>query len=355
MDALLLQAARDAGVRVLQPARCEAIEPGDAPTVTVRHGSNNTVETISTSVVLLADGKGALLPARARATGDFGVKAHFTGVDGPRDAIELFGVRGHYGGVAPIEGSGPLSPGLRGEGGGGGPSDDTCEAPDVAGSAPRSVADGPGKTVGIGEPVRDANPARPKNSLRESRIPSFGPSPQPPPLRTGERGPERWNAAFNVPGKLLNEFRGDLDELFASAVLQNPALRERFASANRVGPWLTSPLPRFGVAREWPRGVIPIGNAAAALEPIGGEGMGLAMRSAELAATALADAWDAGGAVNTRSLRASFNALWKTRRFACRAVALLVSQPVLSGAALDWVRCNERLAAATLRLLGKAG
>jgi flavin-dependent dehydrogenase len=301
MDAMLLQAARDAGVRVLQPARCEAIGPGDAPTVTVRDVANNSVETVSTSFVLLADGKGALLPARARATGDFGVKAHFTGVDGPRDAIELFGVRGHYGGVAPIEA-------------------------DDAPVKPRPV-------VALFDPVQgpDCRARPPVAALH------------------------RWNAAFNVPGKLLNEFCGDLDELFASAVLQNPALRERFASAVRVGPWLTSPLPRFGVAREWPRGVIPIGNAAAALEPIGGEGMGLAMRSAELAAMALADAAEARHVVSTRSLRASFNALWQTRRFACRAAAMLVSQPVLSGAALDWVRCNDRLAAAALRLLGKAG
>ena len=41
---------------------------------------------------------------RPAPTGDFGIKAHFEDVDGPRDAIELFGVRGSYGGLAAIEG-----------------------------------------------------------------------------------------------------------------------------------------------------------------------------------------------------------------------------------------------------------
>ena len=87
-----------------------------------------------------------------------------------------------------------------------------------------------------------------------------------------------------------------------------PARRRR-----RVGPWLVSPLPRFSVARRWPERVIPVGNAAAALEPIGGEGMGLALRSAELAAAALAEAirdrgGDGGNRTRSRLARA-YNAL----------------------------------------------
>ena len=190
-------------------------------------------------------------------------------VDGPRDGIELFGVRGHYGGVAPIE-----------------PSEDAVD---------------------------------------------------------------RWNAAFSVPAAMLQAYGGNIDALFAETIRQNPSLIRRFAKARRTGAWLASPLPRFGVARVWPAGVIPLGNAAAALEPIGGEGMGLAMRSAELAAAALVE----GSGIER--LRAAFDALWQTRRLACRAAAMVVSRPGLSGAALDWVRGNERLAAAAMRFIGKAG
>jgi 2-polyprenyl-6-methoxyphenol hydroxylase-like FAD-dependent oxidoreductase len=90
----------------------------------------------------------------------------------------------------------------------------------------------------------------------------------------------RSNVAFSVPAKRLEAFRGDLDALWRQLLTENPTLAERFGGAERVSDWLASPLPRFAIQRRWPEGVIPLGNAAAALEPIGGEGMGLAMRSA---------------------------------------------------------------------------
>jgi flavin-dependent dehydrogenase len=264
MDALLLDAARQAGVRIHQPARCQAIHAGAEPRVEVRDLLTNSVACWPSDCVLLADGKAALLEPRPLATGDFGIKAHFTAVDGPRDAIELFGVDGHYGGVAPVEGD--------------------C-----------------------------------------------------------------WNAAFSIPAALLEKYRGNLDLLFAATTRQNGALHRRFAAAVRATPWLAAPLPRFGVAPRWMPSVIPLGNAAAALEPIGGEGMGLALRSAELAASALA----CGGDIE--ALRRSFDRLWRSRRRAARAAAWVVSRPGISGAALDWARNSDRLAAGILRLIGKAG
>ena len=101
-------------------------------------------------------------------------------------------------------------------------------------------------------------------------------------------------------------------------------LAERLDKARRVGDWLASPLPRFGIAREWPANVIPIGNAAAALEPIGGEGMGLAMRSGELAAIALDHAHRSASPLPVTRLRSEFARLWQKRRFACRALCELL-------------------------------
>src|SRR5256885_705845 len=51
-----------------------------------------------------AAGRGWWGAAPPAATGDFGIKAHFVDVAGPRDTIELFGTAGHYGGLAAIEG-----------------------------------------------------------------------------------------------------------------------------------------------------------------------------------------------------------------------------------------------------------
>ncbi|HEY7118215.1 MAG TPA: NAD(P)/FAD-dependent oxidoreductase [Tepidisphaeraceae bacterium] len=264
MDAVLLEAARQAGACVRQPARCEGLNGA----LLVRDLASNRVETFRPTWVIVADGKGALLPDRPPPTSDFGVKAHFADVVGPRDTVELFGVRGHYVGLAPIE---------------------------------RGLS----------------------------------------------------NVAFSVPAARLEQSRGDLDALWEQVCSENPTLAARFAGARRAGEWLASPLPRHGVARRWPRGVIPLGNSAAALEPIGGEGMGLAMRSAELAAAALIETARRGGCLPVRRLRAEFDRLWRMRRLGCRALARLLSAPGMAGDAIDWGRVSESLTRAVMRLLGK--
>jgi flavin-dependent dehydrogenase len=265
MDAVLLDAARDSGACVRQPARCEGINGS----VIVRDLLTNTVEHLEPRCTLLADGKAALLPQRPRATSDLGVKAHFAHVDSPRDAVELFGVRGHYVGLAPIEGD--LS-----------------------------------------------------------------------------------NVAFSVPASRVERFRGHLDALWRQVCSENALLARRFTRATRVGDWLASPLPRFAVVRRWPDRIIPLGNAAAALEPIGGEGMGLAMRSAELAAAALNQAERTGTPLPVEALRRSFDCLWRTRRLACRALARMLSTPAVAGDVVDWARGSESLSRAAMALIGKS-
>ena len=263
LDAALLDAAKAAGARVFQPARCETLEPGMRPRVVVRDLCSNQLTTFQPRVVLLADGKGALLPHRPASTTDFGIKTHFVGVDAPPDTIELFSVYGHYGGVSPIENG-------------------------------------------------------------------------------------RWNAAFSVPAAVIHRARGNLDGLFAQMLSENAELRRQFAKARRAGAWHTSPLPRFAVSESWPPGVIPLGNAAAALEPIGGEGMGLALRSAELAVEALLD-----GAASLDALRDSFKTLWRMRRPACRLAAMMLSSPTLARPTIELLSSNELLGGLALKLMGK--
>jgi 2-polyprenyl-6-methoxyphenol hydroxylase-like FAD-dependent oxidoreductase len=264
-DDMLLDAAGRAGAVVRQPARCEALDTRGRPLVRLRDLTTNAVETLSPSHVIVADGKAAFATDAPAPTGDFGIKAHFVNVDGPHDAIELFGVCGSYGGLAAIEG-------------------------------------------------------------------------------------DRWNAAFSVPAARLKQNRGDVDALFAEIARENPVLASRLTRARRVGEWLASPLPRFSVRRKWPSAVLPVGNAAAALEPIGGEGMGLAMRSAELAASALL----AGSGREARRLASEYRALWRTRRAGCRAAAVAVSSPARMDA-LARIPLPEVARRLALGLMGKTG
>jgi flavin-dependent dehydrogenase len=259
MDSALLAAARAAGATVLQPARCESLNGQ----LVVRHPADNRVEVLTPSVTLLADGKGTLLPCRPRPSADFGIKAHFEAVDAPSDAVQLFGVTGHYVGLAPIEA-------------------------------------------------------------------------------------DRWNVAFSLPARRLEQVRGDLDTLWQHVLAENRSLALQFPRARRAGDWLASPLPRFAVTRDWPDRVIPLGNAAAALEPIGGEGMGLALRSSELAVDALHDD------TRRRRLARDFQSLWRRRRLACRALARALSSPTLAGEFLDLASHNPMIVRAALWAIGKS-
>ena len=265
MDELLLNAAADAGVRVHQPARCEAIHPGPEPSIAWRDLQTNQRHQTTADWIVIADGKGALLPTPAKSTGDLGIKTHFTNVNGPRDAIELFAGHGHYGGLAAVE-------------------------------------------------------------------------------------DDRWNAAFSVPAALVKHYAGDLQRVFDRIVEGNPILHERVRNARRTGPWLASPLPRFPVANRWPEHIVPIGNAAAALEPVGGEGMGLALRSAELAATAILS----GDPTRVENLPREFKKLWQVRRTICRGIAMMFSSEYLANAVAPLMAANVNIPAAIMRWAGKS-
>ena len=261
LDGLLLDAAAGGGARVLQPARCEALA-GASPCVRVRDLITNRFEKLDPDYVLLADGKSALFGRPPAPTGDLGIKTHFDNVDGPRDAVELFGLADCYAGLAPIEGG-------------------------------------------------------------------------------------RWNAAISVPAARVRRHSGDLAALFAELLAENPTLRRRLGRANQLGGWLASPLPRFPVRDQWPDRVIPIGNAAAAVEPIGGEGMGLAMRSAEVAVAGLR------GGSSLGAIRRRYRRLWAVRSRACRAGAKVAASPRLARPVARLLVASALPLRAGMRLMGK--
>lgn len=264
LDPLLLEAARNCGVRVLQPARCESMTTINGTELRIRDLITNRIEICRPSNVIVADGKALASDRPASPSNDLGIKAHFADVDGPRDSIELFGCDGCYGGLAPIEG-------------------------------------------------------------------------------------DRWNAAFSIPVARVRKNRGRLDDLFAQFRDENRMLARRLSSARRLGPILASPLPRHRVQTHWPDRIIPVGNSAAAVEPIGGEGMGLALRSAELAVEALHSGSDA----QIMELSARYRSLWRIRRPACRVGGWLASSRWAGSIGARVVGANDRLARMTLRLIGK--
>jgi flavin-dependent dehydrogenase len=108
-------------------------------------------------------------------------------------------------------------------------------------------------------------------------------------------------------------------------------------------------LSRFPVRKEWPPGVIPLGNAAAALEPIGGEGMGLAIASAALAGHFIAQRRTGPGEL--LELRREYMRLWRRRRLVWRGLAMVLSRPWLAGAAIRAAGTTPGVVARLARLL----
>jgi flavin-dependent dehydrogenase len=161
-----------------------------------------------------------------------------------------------------------------------------------------------------------------------------------------------WNVAMSVPADRVR--RRKLDELWERAVSENAGLKRRMGRARQVTPWLAAPLPRFSVRSRWSQGIIPIGNAAAALEPIGGEGMGLAMRSAEIAAEAIDAALREKRAVDVKHLQSQFRKLWRWRSIVCRAGGIVASHPRLARWAISILSLDERLGPALVGLTGKS-
>ena len=156
----------------------------------------------------------------------------------------------------------------------------------------------------------------------------------------------RWNAAFSVPAERVKTAGGDVAAVFDSLLSADPAMAKAFTGAERIEPWLASPLPRYSPCRDWPANVVPVGNAAAAIEPIGGEGMGLALRSAELAVGAILSG-------QLDSLHSQYKRLWQTRSMGCRLAALAMTQGRATAWALGLLNVPT-LAEAGMRLIGKA-
>jgi flavin-dependent dehydrogenase len=132
----------------------------------------------------------------------------------------------------------------------------------------------------------------------------------------------RCNAAFSVRTSRVREFGGNIGGLFTALLLENRSMADAVGGASLPSSWLSSPLARFPVAKTWPAGVMAVGNAAAAIEPIGGEGMGAALRSAELSVEAAVSRPQGGNG--------KLNRVYAPRRMACRALAEVFKSPACS-------------------------
>lgn len=130
---------------------------------------------------------------------------------------------------------------------------------------------------------------------------------------------------------LIRSFAGDTDAMVRS-------MWSGFDPSWREGPWLACGIARSGyIAPGHPRS-LRIGNAAGAVDPVGGEGIGLALWSGLAAAEQLIAAGGSFAAAE-RSLGRMYRRRLRARRLACRAAGAALVRPwIVRGAwpTLGW-------------------
>ncbi|HEU0184718.1 MAG TPA: NAD(P)/FAD-dependent oxidoreductase [Blastocatellia bacterium] len=127
---------------------------------------------------------------------------------------------------------------------------------------------------------------------------------------------DRTNLCFITTEATLREARGDREKLLDLTMRTNPAARRRLRDAVIDGEWVgTGPLT-YGRRRHIP-GLISIGDAGAFIDPFTGSGIQLALRSAELAAEVIRQAFCAEGVRDAGAIAKRYDRLHH-ERFAWR-------------------------------------
>ncbi len=121
---------------------------------------------------------------------------------------------------------------------------------------------------------------------------------------------ERANLCCLVRADAFRRAGGTPDRLFDHMLQENPRLRARMAGARRVGPhWLAVSFAYRKRAAPVDDGIWRIGDSAAMIAPLTGDGMSMALRSAEIAAATLRAAF--GGHLTWERAAAAYVAGWR--------------------------------------------
>lgn len=149
--------------------------------------------------------------------------------------------------------------------------------------------------------------------------------------------------AIVAQSSVVKRYSGDLD-----AMLE--ALWPPYRPAWAEGPWMSCPVPGAPYTEPGHPRSFRIGNAAAGVEPVGGEGIGLAL----WAGLTLADRLDPGDPVRTqRELAHAYRRRLRLRRPACRLAAATLMHPGFTRSLLPALRWPGATLAPWWALTGK--
>ena len=166
--------------------------------------------------------------------------------------------------------------------------------------------------------------------------------------------PDRINLSLVVPLAHAAAWRARLEDFFVARVKQLSYLSRRLAGAIRVAPLLSLGPLAYRVVPPREGGVLLVGDAAGFYDPFTGEGIFTALRSAELAAEAIARA--VGGAnaaeVAPAAYRRARHAAFADKEWVTRALQVLIGRRRLANAAARWLARHPAALAALLGVIG---
>lgn len=125
----------------------------------------------------------------------------------------------------------------------------------------------------------------------------------------------RVNVCWLARASRLRKAGGTPESMLTGVLSANPHLRRRFGDLHRQGAFLAVGQLSFMPKDLFVADVCMIGDAAGMIAPLCGDGMGMALRSGEMAA-ALVDAYLSGGCT-ADAFRTAYRSNW-TREFAVR-------------------------------------
>lgn len=154
-----------------------------------------------------------------------------------------------------------------------------------------------------------------------------------------------------VPENEVRSRRGDLDRTASEYLGRNPALAALWSSAEPIGPWKAVSGVRVEISRPRVPGIFYAGDCRGTVDPLGGQGMTMALLGAESLAPFVESALGQGGA--SPSLQHAWHAAWEARfgprvRL-CRLFHFALTHPSLVEAIAAFGGGASRLLAACYR------
>ncbi len=160
------------------------------------------------------------------------------------------------------------------------------------------------------------------------------------------------NLCALLPESSVRRRRGDLDRVAAECLGKNPILAKLWAASEPAGEWKTVAGVRVQVSTPTLPGILYAGDAQGTVDPLGGQGMTMALLGAEALARWVAQGFVAPGGVDARLQRgaqAGWHRRFDRRVALCRGFHHCLVRPALLDLASKLGPTGSKLIAACFR------